>query len=144
MKKLKLTICSALILNTSWCFAATLNSMPQDLISQAFVGKTMITITSILGDNNQSLVNKLTFYIDTQGKIFGKLDTPVTNSPQNDQGSYAIKTDGSLCMTWQHWNNGQEWCANIFETANSYLFVDTNNNFHTAVMKNNISSGNQV
>lgn len=143
MKKSVVAMGFALMISGACCFAATLSSMTQDQINQTFAGKTMMTIPTTLLDN-QSQENKFTFYLDNQGKIFGKFANSIGNAPQNDQGSYTVKSDGSFCITWQKWNNAQESCANVYETSNSYLFVDTSNNFHTAVMKSDIHSGNQV
>ncbi len=143
MKKLALAIGSTLMIASPWCFAATLSSMTQDQINQTFAGKTMTTIPTTLM-NNQPQENKFTFYLDNQGKISGKFTNSLGNAPQNDQGTYTVKSDGSLCMTWQKWSNAQETCANVYETANGYLFIDADNNFHTFVMKSDLHSGNQV
>ncbi len=117
--------------------------MTNGQVKQAFFDKTLTSIPFMV-INGQGTPNTKVMYIDSSGKLTGQyLNQPGTQQ-QNDQGTYVLKSDGALCVTWQNWNSGQQVCVYAYNTANSYLFVDNQNNFHTAVMKDSIQSGNQL
>lgn len=143
MKKQFVVLFAALIGISSFSFAATLNSADKSQVTQAWVNKTFTSVpVAHMGD--QSLDNTFIGSLDDQGHIWGKFKKKLANQPQVDQGSYTIKDDGQLCLTWKHWNNAKEFCVYTYNTDNAYIIVDTTNNFHTVFMKSQIQEGNKL
>ncbi|MBS0350983.1 MAG: hypothetical protein JSR33_07350 [Proteobacteria bacterium] len=124
-------------------FSATLKSLNKEQITNAFVGKTAVSVKmddfeGHLGSNTFSM------YLDGKGNIKGKLSSKVNNEPQTDTGVYVIEKDGTGYFTWQHWYGAKKICFRIFNTENAYLSVDCSNLFHTVYMKNAIKTGEQL
>lgn len=144
MKKLlTVFIFTALVTASSLCFGATLNSLSKDEVKQAFINKTS---TSIATDNlnGRTINNTFSEFLDDQGNILGKMTHKPVNEPQTDKGIYSITNDGTLYITWQHWDGGKQLCAHIFNTQNAYIAVDCAGVFHTVFMKDAIKTGNHL
>ncbi len=83
-------------------------------------------------------------FLDDQGHIVGQMAHKPKNQPQTDTGVYTIKNDGTVYLTWKHWDDAKELCAQFFETKNAYLAVSCDHVFHTAFMKEAMSVGNDL
>jgi len=144
MKKLSVTVIS-LILTTasSLSFGATLNSMTKEQIKQSFINKTFVSIATD-NLNGRTIENTFSMYLDDKGNMLGKMSLKPKNEPQTDKGIYKILEDGSVLLTWQHWDGAKELCAHFFETQNAYLAVSCDNVFHTVFMKEAIQSGKHL
>lgn len=137
MKKSAAILFATLTAVTSLGAGATLNSINQDQVKQAFVNKTFISAGTARLDDRE-IANIFTGSMDDHGKIHGKFFHKPSHAPQTDQGVYAIKADGQLCITWQHWQGGKEFCVYAYNTTNAYVLVDINNVFHIVFLKNDI------
>lgn len=143
MKKSLIAACAILVAVTSLSFGATLNSVNKDQVKQAFVDKTFTSVP-VAHLDGQSIGNTFTGYLDAQGKTWGKFAHKPANAPQTDEGAYIIKDDGALCLTWQHWFKGKQFCVYTYNTNNAYIIVGDNNSFHTVFMKSAIQQGNHI
>jgi len=144
MKKLSnLILFISFIAMSSLSMAATLTSMNKEQIKQAFINKTS---TSIATDNlnGRDINNTFSFYLDEKGNLFGKMAKKPADQPQTDKGVYTIKDDGTIYLTWQHWDGAKQLCFHIFNTQNAFITVDCNNVFHSAFMKAAIKPGNHL
>lgn len=122
------------------CFGVTLHSMSKNQIKQALVNKTC----GVDNLNGRTIANFFSIFMDDQGNILGKMAHKSANEPQIDKGVYVIKKDGTLYITWQHWDEAKKVCLHMFNFQNAYISVDCNNKFHIAFMKNAIQSGNHL
>lgn len=150
-------LCTALLATTSLSYGASLNSLHKDQVKKALVDKT-ITTAPVNRLNDQVTQTPVVVYLDNNGNISGQFmntmnsstTTSMNNttnnmpSPQSDTGTYKLKNNGLLCITWKTWNKGNEFCVYTYETSNAYLFVDDHHVFHTVAMKSDIQSGNQM
>lgn len=125
------------------CSAATMHSITKDQMKQAFVNKTSTSI-STAQLNGKNVDNAFTGYFDDKGNMWGKFASEPADAPQTDQGTYKIKNNGSLCLTWQHWMDAKQFCVNAYETTNSYIIIDDKNMFHTVFMKTAMQAGKQM
>jgi hypothetical protein len=66
------------------------------------------------------------------------------DEPQKDKGTYHIKPDGAIYITWQHWNHATPIQAYFFDTMNAYVVIDNNPVFHTACLKSEMKAGNHL
>lgn len=122
------------------CFGITLHSMSKNQIKQALVNKTCAVNTL----NGRAIDNAFSIFMSDQGTILGKMARKPVNEPQADKGTYLIKADGTLYITWQHWDDAKKVCLHIFNFQNAYISVDCDNAFHIAFMKDAIQSGNHL
>lgn len=143
MKKRSIALFAALLVTSSLSFAMTLNSADKSQVTQFFINKTFTSIPAS-NLNGQYVENTFTGAADDQGHMWGKFAQKPADQPQTDQGTFTIKDDGQLCLTWQHWNGGQEFCVYAFNTDNAIVIVDTKSHFHTAFMKSQVQSGNKL
>ncbi len=117
--------------------------MNKKQVEEAFINKTSLSIATD-NLNGQTIDNTFSMFLDNQGNIFGKMSKKPENEPQYDQGIYTIGNDGSLTITWHHWDGAKKLCAQFFNTQNAYIALDCDNIFHTVFMKDSIQSGNQL
>lgn len=131
---------------SSTVFAANLESLNKDQIINAFVNKTIVSITSKLLDGQEVNVTPRTFsfYMDDKGNLIGKLGAKPKDGPQSDVGNYKIDSEGRIFCTWRHWYDGKTVCFNFFNTQNAYLAVNCDNVFFTAYLKSAIKEGNHL
>ncbi len=142
MKKTALLFIASLSLTTA-SFGMTLHSMSKKQVTNAFVNNTVVTIPTA-NLNGQTIQNTVFVYLDNQGHIFGKMKSKPVNAPQTDQGTYVIKHNGTMCITWQHWDHAKTIHAHFFNTKNAYVAIDNNKVFHTAFLKAQIQHGNHL
>lgn len=134
---------SILVLSASSASAATLTSMTKAQIENAVINKTLVSIpTDNL--NGKTINNTFSMYLDGKGHIYGKMAHKPDGELQADQGVYTLKDDGTVTITWNHWDKKETLYAQLFETKNAYLAIDNNNVFHTVYMKESILSGNKI
>lgn len=136
-------IISSLLAMSNSSFADTLKPLTKTQVKNAFINK---TITSVPIDilNGQAIANNFIAFLDDKGNIYGKLAQKPEHAMQTDKGAYTINNDGSVCITWQHWDDEKKFCFNVYDTKNAYLSIDQNNVFHTAFLKDLIQPGNQI
>jgi hypothetical protein len=136
MKK-SLIISLAVLLPYSLGFGATLNSIDKDQVKQVLVNKTFSSGGSARLPG-QTIGVIFTGSMDDHGVIRAKFSQPTSQGPQSDRGIYSIKDDGQLCITWQHWRGGKEFCNYVYDAANAYMLVDLDNQFHIVFLKTDI------
>ncbi len=123
--------------------AATLHSMTKAQIQRVVINKTLVSIpTDNL--NGKMINNTFSMYMDDRGNIYGKMSLKPDGEPQTDKGIYTIGNDGTIIITWNHWDNKEKMYAQFFETKNAYLAIDRDNIFHTVYLKEAILSGNKI
>ena len=144
MNKFKsIIILLALLAISPLSFAVSLQSMSKAQVQKAFANK---TFTSIATDNlnGHTINNTFSMYLDNKGNIWGKMSQKPTNEPQTDHGVYSIKHNGTMNITWQHWDGKKQLCADYYDTQNAIIAISCSGIFHTVFMKSNIKSGNQL
>lgn len=143
MKKITAAIIFTISFASSLSFGATLQSMSKQQIKQSILNK---TFTSIATDNlnGRTIDNTFSMYLDNHGNIWGKMAHKPTNEPIADKGLYSIQNDGTVFITWQHWDGGKKLCAHLYNTKNAYISIDCAGVFHTVFMKEATHSGNNL
>jgi hypothetical protein len=124
-------------------FGLTLHSMTPAQMSKAFVNMTATSVPAV-NLNDKSINDTVTVYLDDKGHVFGSMAQKPPEGPQKDEGTYKIKPDGSMQITWQHWDHAKTFDAYFFDTKNAYVVIDNNKAFHTVFMKSQMQSGNHV
>jgi len=143
MKKLMMSILTVLLTTNSLAQNATLHYLNKDQFIKAFVNKTSVSIATD-NLNGRTIENTFSMFLDSKGKIIGKMAIKPANEPQMDEGTYSIDEDGTAYVTWKHWDGAKKLCFHSFDTQNAYINVDCNNVFHTAFMKKAITKGNSL
>jgi len=124
-------------------FGLTLHSMDKAQVDKAFVNNTATSIPTA-NLNGRRIQNSVTVFLNKKGQIFGKMEPKPMNAPQTDHGTYVIKHDGTMMVTWKHWDHAKPIHAHFFDTKNAYVAIDNAMVFHTAFMKAEIHSGNHL
>jgi hypothetical protein len=145
MKKLALVSAIALFSVSTFSFGASLQSLNKNQIEKTMANKTMTTV-SLVTLNKELVSNTLTFAMDKKdNKVTGQFANKPDSDPQNDTGKWQVKSNGTLCVTWEHWNNAKPICVAVYKTNNAIMFVNQeNNNFESMVLTNNIKDGDHV
>ncbi len=143
MKKIITLLFVTLMAMTSASFAATLTSMNKAQVEQTFVDKTLTSVPSTRL-NGVIVDNTFMVYLDAKGQIAGKFLNAPTDAPQTDTGTYKIADNGTMHVTWKHWEAPKEICVNFFDTHNAILAIGCDNEFHTVFMKKMIKSGDHL
>jgi len=129
---------------SSVCFAApSLVSMNKSQAIKELSNKTITTISAVTL-NGKIIPDSFTGYFSKDGKMNGKLATQPADNPQADQGRWMVKSNGMVCITWDHWNNGKEKCVNFYKLSNALLIMNADHGFESLVLDNEIQSGNQL
>ncbi len=142
MKK-SIALLAGLLLVSSTGFAASLHSLNKNQITQLIANHTFTTISAVTL-NGEIENNTFTGYWNKDGQMKGQFANKPDNDPVQDQGKWMVKNDGSLCFTWDHWDNSKMNCVYAYETKNMVIFVNTNGKFESAVLKDNIKSGKHL
>lgn len=144
MKKSVILSAALVSLISAQSFAAPFHALNKEQVNKAFQNKTITTISAITMDGK--LVNNTFTGYFNKDQVNGQLaNQPENSAPQNDQGTWLVKNNGALCVTWQHWNQQKPICINIYELKNAYVFINADTgNFESMVPKNNIQDGNQL
>jgi len=141
MKKL---ICSVLFFSlSSLSFAASLSPMDKSAAMNELSNKTITTISAATLDGKM-ISDQFTGYFSNDGKVKGTFANKPNDGPQADQGSWMVKPNGNVCVTWDHWNQAQEKCVSFYKLNNALLIVNMKNGFESLVLNNDIKSGNKM
>lgn len=142
---MKKQILAAIVLMTIsvTSFSATLTSMNKKQVMDALQNKTLTTIP-FATLNGELVKDTITLFLDKNGQIDGKFASAPAKDLQSDRGVWKVSPEGALCVSWDHWDQGQKQCVMVYDVKNSLLFVAAKNNkFESLVLKENIKSGNQ-
>jgi len=145
MKHVVLATSAALALAFSGLTHATsLQSLSESQVSSQVIGKTITTIPLVTMDGSLTN-NTFTGYFNTNGELEGRMANQPENGPITDKGTWSLKTDGTLCATWNHWNSSKPICVSIYKVKNGLLFVNQQSHkLETIVLEENIKSGNKI
>lgn len=55
-------------------------------------------------------------HMDGKGHIYGSMSQKPDNEPQTDKGVYTLENDGTVIITWDHWDRKEKLFAQLFET----------------------------
>lgn len=141
MKKL-LVLSIALLSTSSISFAAP--SLMNKLAAMNELSDKTITTISAATLDGKVISDSFTGYFGKDGKMNGKFATKPANGPQTDQGTWKVKADGKVCITWEHWNEGKEKCVNFYKLSNALLIVNMSNGFESLVLNDDMKTGNQM
>lgn len=132
-----------LLLSNSTVHAASLRSLNNYDVMNLIKGNTITTapLTSI---NNGLENNTFRGYFSQDGKAIGHFSKKPNNQPQQDQGVWTVKSDGSFCITWEHWNKQEPICLLIYKASNGYILLNRQTNHFESFILNNIKVGNQL
>jgi hypothetical protein len=143
MKKL-LVVFAVLASVSSVSFAApNLVSMTKPQAMKELSDKTITTISAVTLDG-KVISDSFTGYFSKDGKMSGKMATKPADGPQADQGTWMVKANGMVCITWEHWNNAKEKCVDFFKLNNALLITNADHGFESLVLDSGIQSGNQM
>lgn len=144
MKKSVLLSALVLLSASTFSFGALLQSLNKTQVMSAMQGKTITTIPLVTIDN-QLVNNTFTGFFGQDGKAQAQFTNKPDNQPQTDQGTWMVKADGTMCVTWQHWNQNKPICLAVYKLKNGIVFINTDSKkFESMVLDDNIKSGNQV
>lgn len=134
----------AFLLSIASCsFATSISSMSQSEVMDALSDKTITTISAATL-NGKVLPNNFTGYFGKDGKMSGGFAKHTEGAPQNDKGTWLVKDDGGVCMTWEQWFHGKEECVYFYKLNNGFLIVGADQNFESVILNSEIKSGNQT
>ncbi|STY29843.1 Uncharacterised protein [Legionella wadsworthii] len=139
----QVTLAALLLSISSLSIAASMSSMSKSEVTEALNDKTITTISAATL-NDKVLANPFTGYFGKDGKMNGKFVQPTKDVPQKDQGTWLVKDDGSVCMTWTQWFKGKEECVYFFKLQNGLLIVGADQNFESFILSAHIKPGNQT
>ena len=71
------------------------------------------------GPMSGSLAN-FSVYLAPDGSAIAKLPSGV------DQGRWRVSQDDQLCMVWERYRNGQEFCQRVYRDGDVYRLVNNN------------------
>lgn len=144
MKKLPIF---ASVLLLSFCgvaLATSLQSLTKAQVVATIQNKTVTTIPLVTLEGKM-INNTFTGYFDKNGQIQGQMENKPEGGPQTDQGQWTTKADGTLCATWQHWDQSKPICVSVFKLKNGLLFLNKDNKrLETIILDQNIKTGNQL
>ncbi len=133
----------ALLSVSSISFAAPLSPLNKSAATNELSDKTITTIAAATLDG-KIISDSFTGYFGKDGKMNGKFANKPADGPQTDQGTWKVKTDGKVCVTWDHWMEGKEKCVNFYKLSNALLIVNMSNGFESLVLNDDIKSGNHM
>jgi hypothetical protein len=129
---------------SSFVHASTLTSLNQTEVKNQLGGKTITTISLITMDGSLTN-NTFTGFFNSDGTLEGKLSNQPQNGPTTDKGKWTTKSDGTLCATWEHWNNTKPICVSIYKVKNGLVLVNEKTHMlETVILGDNIKQGNQI
>lgn len=141
---MRLLIATIVLLSVpSLNFASSISSMSKADITAALSDKTITTISAATLDN-KVLPNSFTGYFGKDGKMAGGFAQKTEDAPQQDKGTWRVKNDGSVCMTWGQWFNGKEECVYFYKLGNGLLAIGADHNFESVILNSGIKTGNQI
>ncbi len=144
MKKLTALSATLLLSISTISYGASLNSMDKNQTTQSIQDKTIKT-ASLSTIDGKVVENAFTGFFSNDGKIKGKFAKKPSNEPQIDEGTWTVKDDGTLCVTWQHWNQKSPLCMATYSLPNGMMFINSDDNaFVSIVLQDGVKSGDQM
>lgn len=144
MKKLVVLSAVALMSVSSLCFGASLQSLNNKQVTQTLSDKTITTI-SLVTLNGKIVNNSASVYFSKDKKVSGKFADKPESDQQTDEGTWSVKSNGTLCVAWQHWNQAHPICVAGYQLKNALIFVNADTQkLETLILDENIKDGNQV
>lgn len=135
---------SVVLLSVStFSLAASISSMSQSEVRDVLSDKTITTISAATL-NGKVLPNSFTGYFSKDGKMHGRFAKKTEGAPEGDKGTWQVKDDGSVCMTWGQWFNGKEECVSFYKLSNGVLVIGADQNFESFILNSEIKSGNHT
>lgn len=144
MKKL-LWLTTIALATTNIAFAASLPSLTESQVKQELNNKTIVTIPMVTM-NGHLINNTITASFNKDGKLSGQFSSkPDNNDPQADAGTWKVSSDGTLCATWDHWNQTKPICVAIYKVNNGLIFINHDTHkLETIVLADNIKPETQL
>lgn len=142
MKKFILVF-ALLTFGCSFSYAASMQSMNKNQVMKVLEDKTITTVPLVTLHDNLT-PNTVTVYFGKKGELVGQFVNKPENDPQSDEGTWQVKADGKVCVSWKVWTKNNPVCVYTYKLANSLVFINTANKFESMVLSNNIQSGNQI
>lgn len=145
MKKMSIAFFAILLAVCSIAYAANnFRHMTKEEVMQALNDKTITTIP-LARLNDKLVTNSFTGYFGPNGQSMGKFaNQPDNNIQQGSTGTWNVKNDGSVCITWKNWSNDQENCVYLYNAKNSLVITSLDGTFQTLILNDQIQSGNQL
>ncbi|EKD71025.1 MAG: hypothetical protein ACD_46C00291G0001 [uncultured bacterium] len=144
MKKSTLLMSALLFSISNLTFASAITSLNKAQVTNILKGNTITTI-SLATLNGTLINNSFTGYFDKSGQIHGSFATKPYSDQQGDRGKWVVKSDGTLCATWDHWHQSKPICVSVYKLENGMVFVNKENKkLETIILDENIKSGNQL
>lgn len=144
MKKALVFSASLALLVSNLGFANTLHPLSKDQAMKAFEDKTITTVPMVTLHGKLLDNNPITVFFSKDKQMTGKYANKPENEPQDDKGSWNVKANGVLCVTWQHWETAPI-CVYAYKLADSIIFVNADTNkFESMVMDDHIQVGNKM
>lgn len=144
MKKSAVLFGATVLTLSSLCFGATLQSMSKDDVTNLLSDKTFTTIPVTTQNKKIVMGNEFMGYMDKNGKILGQFKKQPASEQRKDTGTWRVKDNGMLCITWAHWGDKKEFCMDLYDVGNMILFVNESGNVESGAMKDSFKSGNQL
>jgi len=142
MKK-SILIFALLIFSCSMSYAASIQSMDKNQVTNALEDKTITTVPLATLHGNL-ISNTVSVYFGKGGKLIGQFTNKPNNDPQSDKGTWEVKANGQVCVQWKVWTNNNPICVYTYKLSNSLVFINTDNKFESMVLFDKIHTGNQV
>tara|TARA_Y100000588_G_scaffold117142_1_gene128207 strand:- start:168 stop:620 length:453 start_codon:yes stop_codon:yes gene_type:complete len=120
-----------LLLFNSAIHAASLQSLNNYDVMNLVKGNTITTIPLNSVDNGLQN-NTFRGYFGPNGKAIGHFSNKTNSQPQQDQGVWTVKSDGSFCITWERWNKQKPVCLLIYKAENGYMLLNQQSNYFEA------------
>lgn len=143
----KITIILSTIALTAFSpitLAQSLHSLDKKQVMDMISDKTITTIPLVTLDK-QLTTNTFKGFFDKSGTLTGQLASKPENGPQTDTGTWTVKSNGTLCATWNNWNQKQPICVSVYQVKNGLIFINADSkDLETLVLSPDIKSGNQL
>ncbi len=137
----KLIFAFGLLSLSAYSYAAALSPMNKSQTQNALSDKTITTISAVTLDG-KIISDSFTGYFGKDGKVAGKLANKPEDGPQTDAGTWKVKPNGMVCVTWEKWNDAKEKCVSFYKLSNSILLVNNNKGFESLILDDQIKTGN--
>lgn len=140
---MKKSLLSIVLFSISSLSFAALSPMNKSMATHELSDKTITTISAATLDG-KVISDSFTGYFAKDGKAQGKFANKPAEGPQADQGSWKVKSDGKVCITWDHWNDSKEKCVSFYRLNNALLIVNASNGFESLILDTDMKAGNQM
>lgn len=143
MKK-SILLTAAFLLATGGTAFAAMSALTKPQVMHVFENKTITTIP-LITLQGELMKDAFAGYFAKDGTVRGQLATKAENYPQTDKGKWQVKSNGTMCITWAHWNQGKQRCVFVYSLKNAKVIVNQNTKkLETVILDKNIQAGNQL